>query len=83
LCELGDVLGGRDQASLEKLLEAGIEVNSEMYLEAVIQWVWCGFWRPRSSNSDMHMEAEIWLDSEMQLEAMIERTCGCPRRPRS
>jgi hypothetical protein len=54
------------------LLEAGIEVNSEMYLEAVIQRVWSGIWKPRSSNSDMHMEAEIWLDSEMQLEAVIE-----------
>jgi hypothetical protein len=39
--------------------------------------------RPRSSNSEMHMEGVIELNNEMHLEAMIERIGRCIRRPRS
>jgi hypothetical protein len=45
--------------SLEMHLEAMIELNSEMHLEGVIERVWRCIWRPRSSNSEMHLEAEI------------------------
>jgi hypothetical protein len=44
-----------------------------MHLEAVIERVWRGIWRPRSSNTEMHLEAEIKSNSEMHLEAVIER----------
>ena len=44
--------------SFEMHLEAEIESNSEMHLEAVI----VRGWRPRSSNSEMHLEAEIKLN---------------------
>jgi hypothetical protein len=44
-----------------------------MHLEAVTERVWRGIWRPRSSNSEMHLEAVIKLNSEMYLEAVIER----------
>jgi hypothetical protein len=39
-------------------LEAAIELNSEMHWEAVIERVWT----PRSSNSEIHLEAEIKLN---------------------
>jgi hypothetical protein len=60
-------------------LKAGIELNSEMQLEAVIKRVWRCIWRPRSSNSEIHLEAEIELNSEMHLEVGIEgvqRSCN-------
>jgi hypothetical protein len=40
-------------------LEAEIELNSEMHLEAVIERVWRCTWRPRSCNSEMHLKAKI------------------------
>jgi uncharacterized protein YndB with AHSA1/START domain len=79
----GEVLGGRDQASLETHLPAEIEFNSEMHLEAEVERVWRCIWRPRSSNSKIHLEAEIKLNSEMHLEAAIERVWRCIWRPRS
>jgi hypothetical protein len=54
-----------------------------MHLEAVMERVWRCIWRPRSSNSLMHLEAEIKLNSEMHLEAEIEPVWRCTRRPRS
>jgi hypothetical protein len=60
LCELGDVLEGRNRVCLEmhmeveiKLnpemhLEAESKLNSEMHLDAVIEQVWGYTWRPRS-----------------------------------
>jgi hypothetical protein len=50
-----------------------MELNSEMHLEAEIEQVWRCIWRPRSSNSKIHLEAEIMLNSEMHLEVVIER----------
>jgi len=43
-----------------------------MHLEAEIEWVWRCIWRPRWSNSEMHLEAVIKLNSEMHLEAVME-----------
>jgi len=54
-----------------------------MHLEAVIERVWRCIWRPRSSNSEMQLEAQIKLNSEMDLEAVIERVWRCTWRPRS
>jgi len=45
--------------SLEMHLEAEIELNSAMPLEAVIERGWGCIWRLRSSNSEMHLEAMI------------------------
>jgi len=39
-------------------------------------------WRPRSSNSEMHLEAEINLNSDMHWEIMIKRDRRCIWRPR-
>ena len=64
-------------------LEAEIELNSAMHLEAMIKWVWRCIWRPKLSNSQMHFEAEIKLNSEMHLEAVIERVWRSIWRPRS
>jgi hypothetical protein len=47
----------------------------------VIEWVWRSIWWLRSSNSEMHLEAEIKLNSEMHLEAAIERVWRCSWRP--
>jgi hypothetical protein len=47
---LRDVIGGRDRASVEMHLEAEIEWNSEMHLEAVIKRVWRCSWWPRLCN---------------------------------
>jgi hypothetical protein len=44
-----------------------------MHLEAEIERVWRCVWRPRSSNSEIYLEAEIKLNSEMHLEVGIER----------
>ena len=44
---MGDVLGGHDCVILEMHLEAEIEFNSEMHLEAVIKQVWRCIWSPR------------------------------------
>ena len=44
-----------------------------MDLEAVIERVWRCIWRPRLSNSEMYLEAEIKLNSKMHLEVVIER----------
>jgi hypothetical protein len=52
-----------------------------MHLEAVIERVWTCIWRPRSSNSEMHLEAEIKLNSEMHLEAVIEQVWRSTERP--
>jgi uncharacterized protein YndB with AHSA1/START domain len=52
-------------------LEAQIELNSEMHLEAMIERVWRCIWRPRSSNL------------EMPLDTVIERVWRCIWRPRS
>jgi hypothetical protein len=38
-------------------LEAKIELNSELHLEDEIEPVWRCIWRPRSSNSEMLLEA--------------------------
>jgi hypothetical protein len=43
-----------------------------MHLEAVIELVWKCIWRPRSSNAEMHLEAEIKLNSAMDLEAEMK-----------
>jgi hypothetical protein len=51
---------------------AEIKLNSEMYLEGVIERVWRSIWRPRSSNLEMHLVPEIKLNSEMHLEAEIK-----------
>ena len=40
-------------------LEAEIELDSDMHLQAVIERVWRCIWRLRSSNSEMHLEAVI------------------------
>jgi len=48
-------------------LEAEIELNSKMQLEALIMRVWRCIWRPRSSNPEMHLDAEIKLNSEMHI----------------
>ena len=40
-------------------LEAEIKLNSEMHLEAVIEGVWRYTWKPRSCNSELHLEADI------------------------
>jgi hypothetical protein len=48
--------------SLEMHLEPLIELNSVMHLDAKIEWVWSCIWRPRSSHSEMHLEAVIvWV----------------------
>jgi len=47
-------------------------VNSEMYLEAVIERVWKCTWRPRDR-----------VNSEIRLEAVIERVWRCTWRPES
>jgi hypothetical protein len=54
-----------------------------MHLEAVIEQVWRCIWRPRSSYSEMHLEAEIQLNSEMNLVAVIKRVWRCTWRLRS
>jgi hypothetical protein len=40
-------------------MEAEIELNSAIHLEDVIEVVGRCTWRPRSSNWEMHLEAEI------------------------
>jgi len=62
-------------------LEAEMELNSDMHLEAVIKRVWRFIWRPGSSNSEMHLEAEIKLNSEIHVEAVIVRFWRCTGRP--
>jgi len=73
-------------------LEAEIQLNSEMDLEAMIERVLRCIWRPRSCNSEMHLEAvieRVWrciwrprsCNSEMRLEAVFERVWRCIRRP--
>jgi hypothetical protein len=47
-----------------------------MHLEAVIERAWKCIWRPKSSNSEIHLEADIKLNSEMHLEVGIERVSG-------
>jgi len=76
-------------------LEAEIALKSAMHLEAVIERVGRCIWRPRWSNSQLHLEAEIKWNSEMHLEAeiksnpdmhmetVIERLWRCIWRPRS
>jgi len=54
--------------SLEMHLEAEIELNTVMDLEAVIKWVWRCICRPRLSNS------------VLQFEAVIEQVCRCTWR---
>jgi len=53
-----------------------------MHLEAVFKRVSRCIWRPRSSNPEMHLEAENMLNSVMHLEVVIERDWGCVWRPR-
>jgi hypothetical protein len=48
-----------------------------MHFEAVIKRVWRSTRRPRSSNSEIQVEAEIKLYSEMYLEAVIEQVWRC------
>ena len=43
-------------------LEAEIDLNSEMHLEAVIERVWRCIWKRRSNNSEMHLEDVIERD---------------------
>jgi len=40
-------------------LEAEIELNTEMHLEAVIERVGRCIWRPKSCNEEMHLEDTI------------------------
>jgi hypothetical protein len=54
-------------------LHAEIELKTEIHLEAEIERVWRCIWRPRTSNSKIHLEAEIKLKSEMHLEVVIKR----------
>jgi hypothetical protein len=56
---LADVLGGHNQASLE------------MHWEAEIERVWRCTGRRRSSNSKMHIEAELKFNSDTLLEPVI------------
>jgi len=44
--ELGDALGGPDRAGLGIYLEPGIELNSEIHLDAVIERLLRCTWRP-------------------------------------
>jgi len=46
IVKLRDALGGCVRASLERHLEAEIELNSEMHLEPVIERVWRSIGRP-------------------------------------
>jgi len=91
LCELRNARGGCNRDSLEMHLDAEIMMNSEMHLEAMIDWVWRCIWRPQSCNSEMHMDTvieRVWrwtwrptsFNSEMHLEAVIERVWRCARR---
>jgi hypothetical protein len=64
-------------------LEAVIELDSEMYLDAVMEQGWRCNWRPRSSNSEIHFEPENKLNIEMHLEGKIERVWRCIWRLRS
>jgi len=59
-----DALGGRDRAGLEMHLEAENKLNSEMHMEAEIERVWRCIWRPRSSNSENHLEAVMEAEIE-------------------
>jgi len=45
--ELRDALGGCDRVNWERHLEAKMELNSGMHLEAMIERVWRCIWRPR------------------------------------
>jgi len=45
--------------SLEMHLEVEIELIPEIHMKAMIERVRRCIWRPRSSNSEMHLEAEI------------------------
>jgi len=62
-----NALGGRDGTGLEMHLAAEIDLNPEMQLEAEIEqvwrciwkYIWSWIWRPRSSNSEMFLEAVI------------------------
>jgi hypothetical protein len=50
-----------------------------MHLEAMMERVWRCIWRPKSSNSEIHLEANIKLNPKMHLEVMIElvwRSCN-------
>jgi hypothetical protein len=58
-----------------------MKLNSDMHLEAVIEQVSSCIWRPRSSNSEMHLKAEIKLNTEMYMEAVVERVWRCTWRP--
>jgi hypothetical protein len=80
---LGDVLGDCNQARLEIHLDAKIELNSAMNLQAVIEWVWSSTSRPGWGDYEMLLEAEIELNSEKHLEVMIERVWRCIWWPRS
>jgi hypothetical protein len=51
-----------------------------MHLDTVLEWVWRCIWKPKSSNSEMHLEAEIKLNSEMHLEPVIEQVWKCTWR---
>jgi len=52
-------------------------VNSEMHLEAVIEWVWRCTWRPWSCELAGRNRASL----EIHLEAVIERVWRCTWRP--
>jgi len=69
--ELRDALGGRDW------------VNSEMHLEAEIEWTQRCTWRPRLSELRDALGDRDWVNSEMHCEAVIERVSTCTWRPRS
>jgi len=66
--ELTDELGGHDR------------LNSEMHLEAVIEWEWICTWRPWSCEVGDGLGGPDRISSVMNLEAMIERVwrskCG-------
>ena len=40
-------------------LEAGINFNSEMHLQAMIEQVWSYIWWLRLGNTEMHLKAGI------------------------
>jgi len=66
--------------SIERVWDAlgdGDWVNSEMHLEAVIEWVWSCTWRPWSCELAGHNRASL----EIHLEGVIERVWRCTWRP--
>jgi len=65
------------------ICKAKTELDSAMHLEAVKEGVWRCTWRPRWSNSEIHLGAEFELNTVIHSDAVIKRIWRCIWRPRS